>query len=600
MKKNILVSLVLFLVFLLNGCGSTSKTGGTTQSTVAVEMQPSKIALETNGTDFSLPLSFIKLLDSSYHVELSDFQLSVTGCTVQTVGFDPATLVLDGGLNTQETLLVTGAFDQNCTPTGFTLTATQKVTKDGQSKTEEVTFSSTSSGDIPAGGYGLINATTPITIATPNQIEEISVYLVDERNIGISGKTMTISTPEFGSFSSSTAITNGAGKVAFSYQAPEELQDGSSTIVTIYFDDETENIHLSQEIQINVNLSTQASEYNLTNIDPMPVDVAYPAEQKEVKVQLTKNGGEIVAGATVYVKSIPVAFGRFLSASSKTDASGYATFTYVAADSLTDGTQPFELYYDDDSNGVRISAFGEIEVSASTVPFDYNLTNLTTPIIITHANQAEDIEIYLVDKNHVGVVGKTLTISTIANGYGEVTSATAVTNAAGKATFHYSAPGDISSIDGTDATMTISFTDSDTTISDIVTVRIASEATTSTYALQNASTPIVITSPDQNKTIDVQLVNNNLPVIDARPCTTDNTITKDCVIPEAMPREYGRILNANGSTEPDGYVYYDYLSAKAEELADVNGTSHTFNIYYIDVNGKVAAETNVTIEINLP
>ena len=118
--------------------------------------------------------------------------------------------------------------------------------------------------------------------------------------------------------------------------------------------------------------------------------------------------------------------------------------------------------------------------------------------------------------------------------------------------------------------------------------------------MTNARTPITITAAAQPEVIDIQLVYGGLPVIDVRPCTTDNTVTVDCVIPESIPREYGRITDVAGSPLVDGYIYYDYEAATYAELLDVNDTNHTFSIYYIDADGNVAADGNVTLEIRLP
>ena len=142
MKKNILSILAFLLLFILSGCGSNSKTDtpDTPVGTVALDMQETQIILQPNGTDFVLPLAFTKVLDSTYYVMLNDFSLSVDGCNISNITFTPVSLVLDGALNSQEILTINGSFDQNCTPTGYILTAKQTVTQDSNTQYDDVQF----------------------------------------------------------------------------------------------------------------------------------------------------------------------------------------------------------------------------------------------------------------------------------------------------------------------------------------------------------------------------------------------------------------------------------------------------------------------------
>ena len=397
--------------------------------------------------------------------------------------------------------------------------------------------------------------------------------------------------------SSATAVTDAAGKATFLYEAPDDLTGLPSTSVTLSYPDDLSVSSVNAWIQINV--PVQASDFNLTN-QTTPINVSYPNEAKEIRVQLLQNGTDIAVGETVYASYLPSEFGYITNASAVTDASGYATFNYVAADPLTDGIEQIELYHED-SNGIRVNALVDINVTEAQIPFDYNLTNQSSPLIVSIDNQEIEISIYLVDSNTwVGVPGKTITISTIANGYGSVSSATAVTDASGKATFNYTGPDDLAAVGGTSRSVTLSFSESGTTISKTVWMQMA-PTVASSYDLINARTPVTITSPDQIETIDIQLVHNGLPVIDARECTTDDpTITVDCVIPEFIPRDYGRITNAGGSTQADGYVYFEYQAASAEDIYDVNNTSRRVDLYYIDQDGNVAATGFFRLDIAVP
>ena len=440
---------------------------------------------------------------------------------------------------------------------------------------------------------------TSYTLTTPKEIGTINVYLADaDTFVGVAGETIQVSTPFLVDMSSATAVTNAAGKATFTYQAIDDLEDYDGTSIdpeTITFSYPDDLSVSPVTVDLEIDIPSQSSDYNLTN-QTTPVNVSYPNEAKEIRVQLLVNGTDIAVGETVYASYLPAAFGYITKGSVVTDGSGYATFKYVAADPLTDGIEQVELYHED-SNGVRVNALVDINVTEAAIPYDYNLTNQSSPVIVTADNQPKEISIYLVNSNTwVGVPGKTITISTIANGYGSVSSASAITNGAGKAIFNYTGPDDLAAVGGDVRGVILSFTESGTAISKTVWVHMNPPTPSpSSYELTNARTPVIVTDADEVQTIDIQLIHNGLPVIDARPCTTDDTVTVDCVIPESIPRDYGRITDATGDPLFDGYIYFDYLSASAEDIVDVNDTNHTFNIYYIDVDGNVAADGNVTL-----
>jgi len=443
--------------------------------------------------------------------------------------------------------------------------------------------------------YDLRRETTPVVITTGNQVEEVSVYVVDSATgVGVSGKTVEVSLPGFGDFTSASAVTDVAGKAVFIYQAPGILVDGAHTTVTLSFIENGTTI--ARVIDINVTVSTETSEYNLTN-QTTPVNVQYAAEQKEVKVQLVKMNGDIVSGETVYAKSIPSAFGRLQSASAVTDGGGYATFIYIAADPLTDGTTPLELYHEDE-NGIRVNAIVDINVTETNVPLDYNLTYETSPIIITQTDQQEEISVYVIDnQTGAGVPGKTVSIAAIDGMYGEITPASTTTDVAGKATFQYTSPHDIN---GTplNVTTVVSFTDSEVTLTRDIEIRIVPTAPASDYALVNQSDINGTIGVNETMETEIQLVKNGLPVLDARACvTTTDTVTVDCLIPASIPREYGRIIGipAQDGTEGSGYVKFRYLApTDAIEISN-----YQFPMYYIDQEGKIAAEANITIDLNV-
>ncbi len=454
MKKNILVSLVLFLVLLLSGCGSTSKTGGTAESTTAVEMQKSQIALGSNGTDFSLPLTFIKLLDSSYHVELSDFQLSVSGCTVQTITFDPATLVFDGGLNTQETLLVTGAFDQNCTPTGFTLTATQKVSKDGQSKTEEVTFSSTSSEDIAISGYDIINATTPLTIGESNTEYTISMQVVKDGYVA-PGETVKLRpfNSAYGTIkttSTYTVTTDVNGIARFDYVSPGVLPlDGTSAVLTADLVDENDTKLITQEIELIFNKNGSAN-ILYTIVPDQNITVTDTLQSHQIKVALSKQEDgqptQPAIGESVIAEFVMPIYGTLAQYEAVVGADGFARFSYTSPESMPSVNDANITFYYKNNHTVR----GETKVifDKQTVSGVETLYVVPESFTVTEPGQTQEVTIVTVNAENMGVSTEVALEQPFFNNtdYGSFDKTSVTTDASGKAVVLYTAPDSISGL----------------------------------------------------------------------------------------------------------------------------------------------------------
>ena len=461
MKKNIFISLLLAFAFVISGCGSTSKTGGDAEGTAAVEMQKSQIALGSNGTDFSLPLTFTKLLDSSYQVELSDFRLSVTGCTVHTITFDPATLVFDGGLNTQETLLVTGAFDQNCTPTGFTLTATQKVTQDGQSKTEEVTFSSTSSGDIPAGGYDIINATTPLTIGESSTDYTISMQVVKDGYVA-PGETVKLQAflSQYGQIKTTYTVTTDVNGIArFDYVSPGILPlDGTSAVlVADLMDENGTGVVATQEIELIFNKNGSA-DITYTIVPDQNITVTNTLQTQQIEVALSKQEigqpAQPAVGESVIAEFMMPAYGALAQYEAVVGSDGFATFNYTSPESMPSVNDANITFYYKNDHTVR----GETKIlfDKQTVSGVATLYVVPESFTVTERWQTQEITIVTVNEENIGVsTAVTLEQPFIDNtDYGSFSATNVTTDASGKAVVLYTAPDSISGLTERNITVT--------------------------------------------------------------------------------------------------------------------------------------------------
>jgi len=136
------------------------------------------------------------------------------------------------------------------------------------------------------------------------------------------------------------------------------------------------------------------------------------------------------------------------------------------------------------------------------------------------------------------------------------------------------------------------------------------------YQLVNATTPLVVTQPNDNRYISVQLVHSGLPVLSVRPCnptgdngTGDTKVTTDCVIPEALPKEFGRIdltvwpqqdkgdEDATDGVNDNGYIRFPYVGPDRDDMPEERA-EHNLTIYYVDRYGQRIAQTKVKIIID--
>jgi hypothetical protein len=357
--------------------------------------------------------------------------------------------------------------------------------------------------DTTAGAtYRLVNETTPVIITRAEQVEIISVNVVDALNVGVAGKSVTLSNPTFGALTSSVAVTNAAGLAEFSYAAPSNLTGLVTTAMTLSF---TENgTTITKNVTVNVNTTAATSDYTLTNTNDITVN--YATQSKEIAVQVTKNGVP-VAGESVTAKSIPASFGRIENATVTTGTDGYARFNYIAADTLTDGVQPLELVHTD-SNGAEATATVNITVLKKTLYEFANESNLT----IEHANEQIDIKAQLLFKG-VPVSGKTIQMEGFDAKFGSVFNYKVVTDSGGYATFAYTAPSGAAfdDINGTNQTFKIKFIEANKIVKETsATIRFSK---TTTNVDGNVTLPTVVIPTNQREiTLDSNSKTIEIPI----------------------------------------------------------------------------------------
>lgn len=442
--------------------------------------------------------------------------------------------------------------------------------------------SNTKADPIVVSPYMFTNASTPLPITDGGKAYPLRVQLL-KNGSGFSAQTVTMLPfdSRYGLVVPSAVVTDASGWAEFSYTSPESLAqvNGQSATIQAIYDDGNGSI-IIQDFVLNFN----RSQYSFVNATT-PVNVTEASQNIVISATLVNEKNVGVSDEVVTISPLPSSvYGSIDKASTTTDASGRASFSYKAPSKLT-GLSTVSLTMSYMNEGQAITQNIQIVFEKT----NYRLVNVTTPIVINNGSQMAEISAYLVDKNNIGVSGKSVTISPVATGYGTVTPGAATTDTAGKAVFTYTAPLHLTGL--TNTNLTLSYTDNIGTVSANVEIRIVSADDTG-YQLVNAKDPYYIYSPTQPDLFDIQLIKNGLPVLDARPCTTEtSTVTVDCVIPDAIDRRFGRFQGiASSASAEDGYTYYTYLAPTDDEKA-ANGEDTTFIVLYIDQNGMIAAQS---------
>ncbi len=280
---------------------------------------------------------------------------------------------------------------------GETLTLTVVHGEEFSTISTSVDFKFNASSDTAtSSNYQFKNATS-ISVGHASEEKSITIDLVNGSGIGVSGKEIQITTlpSQFGSISSSTTLTNAAGRATFAYRAPEDFDaiDGQSTSAQLTFTEDGATI--SQTITITFTKSTDNTETDTT----LPT-VVIPSSLRnttltsnskslEIDIKVFKDIAPYTAG-TVHVE-LPdkvlngIDVGAFASFSVAVNAQGVATFHYTGPSNLKalldsgDTGSTFKFYHSENSsNESRQEMRVNYSISADTyIPIDYAL-NVTT------------------------------------------------------------------------------------------------------------------------------------------------------------------------------------------------------------------------------
>ena len=244
-----------------------------------------------------------------------------------------------------------------------------------------------------SSNYKFQNATS-LTIGHASEKQTLSIDLLDAEGVGVSGKTIKITTldSKFGSFSSSTAQTNGAGRASFSYTSPEDFKslDGKSTSVALTFTED--GVSITQKVTISFHKSTN----NIPTDKVLPTvvipsslrDITLESNSKSIEIQIRvfKDTAPYTKG-TVKVE-LPskvlngVDVGSFSSFEVPVNEQGIATFNYTGPANLkalldaNDKSSVFKFYHSENSDASsRQEMVVNYSASADTyIPIDYTVS----------------------------------------------------------------------------------------------------------------------------------------------------------------------------------------------------------------------------------
>jgi len=187
-----------------------------------------------------------------------------------------------------------------------------------------------------------------------------------------------------GSFESYTAITDDSGKATFTYKAPSDISQlfGNPLTINAFFSNQS-----SIDVNVTAFFTVEVPLYEMINVSD--ITITHGNQKEDIKAQLTYKGVPI-AGKTVNMLAFSKSNGSILDGFSVvTDSVGYATFTYMAPETLDDvnGTT-LNLTIQFNENGMNLEENATIFFSETT---DNVEGNVSLPIVVIPTNQREII-----------------------------------------------------------------------------------------------------------------------------------------------------------------------------------------------------------------
>ena len=369
--------------------------------------------------------------------------------------------------------------------------------------------------------YTFANVPSNVEVTKANQEIFFEVQLIDENQQAVAGKAISTLSYDtsFGRLENMSVTTDANGFARFTFTSADSIDDANGTTLdlTLEYREGTAVISTGVEVAFNKLEETNDIKYTFANV-PTGIEVIKDAQKVFFEVQLIDENKEAVSGKTISALSYDTKYGRLDNMSVTTDANGFAQFGLTAPVSIDDvnGTNlKLDLVYREGTAVIE---------TAVTVSFNkknalalYQFANVPS-LLVEYASKTEEISINLVDSNGVGVSGKKLQITTLESQYGSISSSTATTNEAGVATFTYTSPSDVESIDNEGTSVTVRFTEDDFVITQVIQIRFkysannnGEESILPTVVIPNSLETIELTANSKTVEMPIQVFKDIAP-----------------------------------------------------------------------------------------
>jgi hypothetical protein len=365
---------------------------------------------------------------------------------------------------------------------------------------------------------------------------------------------------------------------------------------------------------VTTNSTTSSDKYEFINV-PEVIVISKPNEKRAFRVQLIDKNKEVVQGKSISISSYDTVYGDLESMKVVTDSKGFANFSFTSPTSLEDiDGREFSLkvnYIEDKliilSTTVTLKFRASNQATGST---KYKFQNATS-LVVGHAFEVKTISIDLIDGAGVGVLGKSIQITTLGNRFGSFSSSTAQTNAAGRASFTYSSPKDFDSIDGQSTSATLTFTEDGVSISEMITISF--QKSTDNTETDKVLPTVVIPASLRNTTLKSNSKSIEIQISVFKDIAPYAKGTVKVELPSKVLNgiDVGSFSSFEVPVNEQGIATFNYTGpANLKALLDAKDTSSVFKFYHSEntkdasrqemvVNYSISADTYIPIDYTL-
>ena len=390
--------------------------------------------------------------------------------------------------------------------------------------------------------------------------------------------TLDLIDPMKGSFDHYSAVTDYNGEVHFLYIAPADISTLRDQNLTIH-------AYLESNSSVDANVTAvfkpegyhDYTGYKVTAV-PQDINITIPEEVKTIDVWVEDNATLPAAGETLNVVNFDRSKGQMDRFSAVTDANGHATFHYIAPKNI-DGLEtnftialakaptvsPQTIHVQEGNKNPPVDTTG---MKLYVVPSEMNVS---TP------GESRTVSIYLENvKDESPVEGITIKANFFDPNLGTLNSYEAVTDANGRALFHYVAPEEIVS---RQFDITFDVKNAAVSLARKVRVNLMKNPPVDTTGMKLDATPdpVKIDYANQSALINLYLSKGDAVVPDTK------------IIAHFFDPSTGTLSSYEATTDSSGKASFLYFAPDALPKGDI---AITFEV----ANGSPTLERNVTVQ----